>query len=77
MITAYYSKTCDSEKMFSNLQIGKSNDFKKRLNQYDVIHLDIQWCIEPAGSPEKVISYITENTINELKEYYPNELKEN
>lgn len=75
MITAYYSKTCDSEKMFSNLQIGKSNDFKKRLNQYDVIHLDIQWCIEPAGSPEKVISYITENTINELKEYYPNELK--
>ena len=76
MITAYYSKTCDSEKMFSNLQIGKSKDFKKHLNQYDVIHLDIQWCIEPAGSPEKVISYITENTINELKEYYPNELKE-
>ena len=76
MITAYYSKTCDSEKMFSNLQIGKSKDFKKHLNQYDVIHLDIHWCIEPAGSPEKVISYITENTINELKEYYPNELKE-
>ncbi len=75
MITAYYSKTCDSEKMFSNLQIGKSKDFKKHLNQYDVIHLDIQWCIEPAESPEKVISYITENTINELKEYYPNELK--
>lgn len=50
MITAYYSKACDSEKMFSNLQIGKTSDFKKHLNQYDVIHLDIQWCMEPAGS---------------------------
>lgn len=76
MLTAYYSKACDSEKMFSNLQIGKSPDFKKHLNQYDVIHLDIQWCMEPAGSPEKVVSYITENTIKELKEYYPEELNE-
>lgn len=74
MITAYYSKACDSEKMFSNLQIGKSIDFKKHLNQYDVIHLDIQWCMEPAKSPEKVVSYITENTIDELKEYYPKEV---
>ena len=76
MITAYYSKACDSEKMFSNLQIGKSADFKKHLNQYDVIHLDIQWCMEPAKSPEKVVSYITENTIDELKEYYPEEVGE-
>lgn len=76
MITAYYSKACDSEKMFSNLQIGKTSDFKKHLNQYDVIHLDIQWCMEPAGNPENVVSYITENTITELKEYYPKELEE-
>lgn len=76
MITAYYSKACDSEKMFLNLQIGKSKDFKKHLNQYDVIHLDIQWCMEPAKDPENVVSYITENTIKELREYYPKELKE-
>ena len=74
MLTAYYSKGCDSEEMFSNLQISKSIDFRKHLNQYDVIHLDIQWCMEPAGGAEKVISYITENTIAELKVYYPNVL---
>lgn len=77
MMTAYYSKGCNSEKMFSNLAISKSCDFHKHLNKYDVIHLDIQWCIEPAGGPEKVVSYITENTINELKEYYPEELQNN
>lgn len=72
MLTAYYSKGCDSEKMFSNLEISKNPDFKKHLNQYDVIHLDIQWCIEPAGGADFVISYITEKTIEELKKYYPN-----
>ena len=76
MLTAYYSRGCDSEKMFSRLEISNSEDFKKHLNQYDVIHLDIQWCIEPAGGPDKVVSYITQNTINELREYYPDILSE-
>lgn len=71
MLTAYYSKGCDSKEMFSNLNISKCKDFEKNINKYDVIHIDIQWCIEPAGSAEKVVSYITEKTIEELREYYP------
>lgn len=71
MLTAYYSKGCDSEKMFAGLAISKAENFKTHLNRYDVIHLDIQWCIEPAGSPEQVVSYISEKTIRELQEYYP------
>lgn len=76
MLTAYYSRGCDSEQLFSGLEIAKSPDFKKHLNQYDVIHLDIQWCMEPAGGPEKVVSYITDTTIEELRGYYPDELPE-
>lgn len=76
MLTAYYSKGCDSEKMFSELEISEAEDFKKHLNKYDVIHLDIQWCMEPAGGPERIVSYISEKTIQELREYYPNVLKE-
>ena len=72
MLTAYYSKGCDSETIFADLEIGKSPDFKKHLNQYDVIHLDVQWCMEPAGGPECVLSYIVEKTISELRVYYPN-----
>ena len=41
---------------------------KEHLNKYDVIHLDIQWCMEPAGGPEQVVSYISEKTIAELKD---------
>lgn len=39
MLTAYYSKGCDSETIFADLEISKSPDFKKHLNQYDVILL--------------------------------------
>lgn len=76
MLTAYYSKGCDSEEMFSELEISKNADFKKHLNQYDVIHLDIQWCMEPAGGSEQIVAYISEKTIAELKEYYPDVLSE-
>ena len=76
MLTAYYSRGCDSEAMFADLEISKSADFKKHLNQYDVIHLDIQWCMEPAGGADQVVPYISEKTIAELKEYYPDALSE-
>ena len=74
MLTAYYSKACDSTFMFEKLKISKSKDYRKHLNQYDVIHVDIQWCLEPAGGSEQVVSYITQNVIKELKEYYPKEV---
>ena len=67
MMTAYYSKGCDSRQMFSKLKISEKDSYEENLNKYDVIHFDVQWCIEPAGSVEKVVSFITENVINELR----------
>lgn len=57
--------------MFSELKAGKLPDFKKHLNQYDVIHLDIQWCMMDAGSAETTVKYINEHLIAELQEIYP------
>ena len=76
MLTAYYSKGCNSEEMFDGLEISSCSDFRKHLNKYDVIHLDIQWCMEPAGGAESVLSYIVEKTLKELREYYPDEVSE-
>ena len=71
MMTAYYSKGCDSKQMFSRLKISEKDSYEENLNKYDVIHFDVQWCIEPAGSVEKVVSFITENVINELRVTFP------
>lgn len=35
MFAAYYSRGCDSERMFSGLAIGKTETFKRYLNKYD------------------------------------------
>ena len=53
--------------MFSVLEIGKSADFKRYLNQYDVIRFDVQWCMMDAGSPDKTVDYINRHIIAELK----------
>ena len=74
MLTAYYSKGCDSEEMFSGLEISKSPDFKMHLNQYDVIHLDIQWFLSNAKDADHVVAYVTNSVLAELREVYPEQL---
>lgn len=71
MLAAYYSRGCDSASMFDNLAISQSDDYKKHLNQYDVIHLDIQWCSMDAGSPKQTVAYINQHVIEELRKIYP------
>ena len=41
MIDAYYSLGSDSTKLFEGTKIASDSDFKKYLNKYNVIHLDI------------------------------------
>lgn len=70
MLTAYYSKGCDSEQMFAGWAISNDSTFRDHLNKYDVIHFDVQWCMDPAGCPENVVSYIKKSVIEELREVY-------
>ena len=77
MLTAYYSRACDSEKLFEGLEISRKNDFKRHLNKYDVIHLDVQWCMMDAGSPETTVAYMNEHLISELQEIYPDIVLDN
>ncbi|MDD6445043.1 MAG: AAA family ATPase, partial [Lachnospiraceae bacterium] len=41
MIDAYYSRGCDSSNLFDDTKIAESADYRKYMNQYNVIHLDI------------------------------------
>lgn len=70
MLTAYYSKGCDSTKLFAGLKIENDVNFNKYLNKFDVIHFDLQWCSGQAGSPEKAVSFISKTVLQELREIY-------
>ena len=39
MLTAYYSRGCDSIELFAPYKIAKAESFEKHLNKYNVIHL--------------------------------------
>ena len=70
MLAAYYSKGCDSSKLFAELAISQEESFAKYLNKYDVIHFDVQWCLMMAGSAEATVSFISNTILNELREIY-------
>lgn len=71
MLTAYYSRGCNSEQMFAGKAISHTDKFRDHLNKYDVIRLDIQWCRMDCGSAEKTVSYITKNVMQELRTEFP------
>ena len=77
MLSAYYSKGCHSEKLFAGLKISQDDFFKLHLNKYNVIFLDIQWMYGNAleemkrDSSVKVVSYIQQQVIAELRKEYP------
>lgn len=58
MLTAYYSKGCDSKDLFSKLKISKSDSFENHLNQYNVIHLNMQEFLSESDSMEEMLQMI-------------------
>ena len=60
MIDAYYSRGCDSSELFKDTEIATKDNFKKHLNQYHVIHLDIAsfWDFYKENIVEKITEYI-------------------
>ncbi len=71
LLNAYYDASCDSQSLFTNLVISHDPSFETFLNSYPVIYLDISWFISNCGSILNVLSYLQEEVMAELKEFYP------
>ncbi len=71
MLTAYYSRGCDSRELFAGKKISETRQFEEHLNKYDVIHLDVQWFYMDCDCAENVVSHITRSVLSELKEEFP------
>ncbi len=71
MLTAYYSKSCNSEKLFSNYKIAQADSFKKHLNKYNVIHINMVKYLSEARNVEEMIKFIEEDIIGDITESMP------
>ena len=69
MIDAYYSLGSESSCLFDDTRIAKSSDYKKYMNKYNVIHLDISsfWDFYKDNIVEKIVEYICDD-IREMYE---------
>ncbi len=71
MLSAYYSRGCDSRDLFRNLRISGTENFEKHRNKYNVIRLDIRSYISANEDPLKIKENITEDILYEISEEYP------
>lgn len=71
MLAAYYSRGCDSEKLFLGLDIGKDADFKKNLNKYDVIFLNVQEFLSRSEDVDTLVQRVKKLLLRELRMEYP------
>lgn len=71
MLTAYYSRGCDSRELFGNLKISKSDSFEKHLNKYNVIHISIKDFADMSDNIDSMLSIINKLLIKELLREYP------
>ena len=70
MIDAYYSLGCDSTKLFENTKLASNADYKKHMNKYNVIHLDISsfWDDFKDNIIKKIQEYILDECKKEFKD---------
>ena len=70
MLSAYYSRGCDSRDLFSPYQIASQPGFPDKLNQYNVIKIDMNSEYQNAVSKEEMLQDLTEEIKEELSEAF-------
>lgn len=58
MLAVYYSKGCLSDTLFQNLEISTSLSYKKHLNKYDVIFIEMRQILIESGDIGNFINYL-------------------
>lgn len=71
MLCAYYSRGCDSFKLFEDLEIAGDPSFQKHLNKYDVLYLDITLFLSTMDQDEHLVDHMEAAIIRDLGELYP------
>jgi len=74
MISAYYSKGCDTREVFSQMKLGQVPSYDKYLNKLNVIKLDLNGWYQRAiqkNRKEHLLADIHATLLDEFKEAFP------
>lgn len=70
MLNAYYDRSCSSESLFEGLEISRQPDFKKHLNHFPVLYLDMTDFLTKYGDDNHLIDKMKQDICNELLNVY-------
>ena len=70
MLVAYYSRSCDSAEMFSHYKIAHADSFKKYMNKYNVIHINMANFMSRGNNMHEILDYLSRRIIHEIKKEY-------
>ena len=71
MLTAYYSRGCDSRELFNEFEISKSMDFEKYRNKYNTISLNMQEFLSRSNNIDEFIDRVKKLVLRDIKKEYP------
>ncbi len=72
MISAYYSKGCDTKDIFSKMKIGSVADYEDNLNKFNVIKLDMNGWYNNTPDKKLLFDDLNETLREEFEELFPN-----
>ena len=73
MLSAYYSRGCDSEEIFGRLKIATYTGFEEKLNRYNVIKVDVnsEYQNTKEADRDDLIEILSDKIKGELKVEFP------
>ena len=76
MLASYYGKDCDSAEIFDKYKIAQDKNYKKYLNQYHVIFINVQNALSRVNTIEEMLQYIQKEILTELIDKYADKFPE-
>ena len=78
MLTAYFSKGCDSFTLFENLKIAHEPCFKENLNKFNVLTVDLGSVYSRVKNKPDMLDYLENELLKDFRNEFPNvEFSEN
>ena len=71
MIAAYYDRSIQTDHLFRNLMICEKPSYKRHLNQYDVLKINVQEFLSITHSIDEMLKVFQARILAELKAEYP------
>ena len=76
MLAAYYDCGDDTEELFKGLSISQCKSYRKHLNQYDVLKINMQEFLSRSDDVEGMLTLMQRRILSDLKQKYPEYVRE-